>query len=285
LGGLLVWLIRQFPYSEDPPHEGAYAVGPRDTVAAWRDTLLHYLKSRGTPSACDAIDQISREFPDLDWLKGVLLKAQEVRRRVSWVPPSPEALLKLTRGQDGRFVQGGGQLLDVLIESLKRLESKLQGATPAGRDLWDKLDNLRYRPIEEESLSDYVKRHLEADLLSRGIIVNREVQIRRGEGTGLGERTDIQVDAITHGQRSGACDSMTAIIEVKGCWNSEILKAMETQLAGRYLKDSQCHGLYLVGWFECRQWDPADPRKKRSANLDLSSLQSHLQDQASHLSG
>jgi hypothetical protein len=85
----------------------------------------------------------------------------------------------------------------VLIESLQRLEEKLQGETPAAQFLWDQ-DGGSYRPKDEKSFSDYVKIYLEDDLTVRGIIVNREVEIHRGE------RTDIHVDAVSPGAHTRA---------------------------------------------------------------------------------
>ena len=64
--------------------------------------------------------------------------------------------------------QSGEQLLEVLIESLRRLEDTLQGTTPAARDIWDKVPNDKFHPVDENAYSDYVKRHLE-----------RETQVRR----------------------------------------------------------------------------------------------------------
>jgi hypothetical protein len=60
-------------------------------------------------------------------------------------------------------------------------------------------------------------------------------------------------------------------IEVKGCWNKDLQKALTEQLRDRYLKDASCrHGLYLVGWYRCGQWDGKDRRAKacRISTLD-----------------
>jgi len=60
--------------------------------------------------------------------------------------------------------------------------------------------------------------------------------------------------------------------------------AMDTQLADRYLKDSDCNnGLYLVGWFNCDQWDNKDYRKKAS-KLNIDELMKLLNAQAAKLS-
>jgi hypothetical protein len=60
---------------------------------------------------------------------------------------------------------------------------------------------------------------------------------------------------------------------------------MSTQLAGRYLKDNNCqHGLYLVGWFLCEQWDGSDRRKKQTPKTDIAEIQKELDQQAETLS-
>jgi hypothetical protein len=174
-----------------------------------------------------------------------------------------------------------------LIESLERLELKLQGETPAARDLWDKNNgkNNLFRPIDENAFSDYVKRFLDEDLKSRGIIANREVELRRGSGGNPGERTDIHVDAVAKQLTGGNYDSINVIIEAKGCWHKEIETAMESQLVDRYLADNTCeHGIYLIGWFNCTQWDSRDPRNKKAPKIIIDEARKQYDAQAERLS-
>ncbi len=177
-------------------------------------------------------------------------------------------------------------MLEVLLESLDRLELELQGETSAVRDLWDKqVDNVSFRPLDENAFSDYVKRFLDRDLQDQGIIVNREVELRRSHGGRPGERTDIHVDAILKKSYGGTCDQITVIIEVKGCWHNELKTAMQTQLVERYLADNPCpYGLYLVGWFNCQQWDTNDSRRDRSPKMNLNEARKYFDNQAEKLS-
>jgi hypothetical protein len=124
-----------------------------------------------------------------------------------------------------------------------------------------------------------VKRHLDEDLRHRGVIINREVEIRRGE------RTDIHVDAIVPTSDGQLYDSETVIIEVKGCWHEDLDHAMQTQLVDRYLEDNHCQqGLYLIGWFNCDQWDDVDHRKKQAPRLSIAEAQQQFDSQAENLS-
>ena len=59
---------------------------------------------------------------------------------------------------------------------------------------------------------------------------------------------------------------------------------METQLVDRYLKDNCEYGLYLVGWFNCEQWDPDDDRRGASLKTGFAEAQRQFDQQARVLS-
>ena len=264
IADLYLWLCREYPPSEDPHFEEAHAVGPRESVGTWRSSLLGHLRDRGTFEACVAIERIASEQPGNEWLKWMLFQARVAARRQTWSPPSPSDILKFLENTNNRLVRNGDELLKVVVESLDRLQVRLQGETPAAIDLWNKLPSGQYRPKDEPALADYIKRHLKDDLATKGVVVGREVEIRRGEGSRPGERTDIYVSASTSVPDE---ESAETIIEVKGCWNVGLNTAMKSQLVNRYLKDNQCHhGLYLVGWFQCSEWDQSDWRYNRCSS-------------------
>lgn len=279
LAFLYVWLQRQYPSPDDPIHD-AYLVGPRNSIVNLRNSIINQIKNRGTYDACDAIKWISKELPEADWLKWTLYEAEIIFCQRTYKPPSPDTIIKLAESHNICLVQNGKQLLNVLIDSLKRLQQKLQGETPRAIDLWN--ENGEYSHKDENRLSDYIKSHLEEDLNQRGVVINREVEIRRGGGSSPGERTDIHVDAVLFNPNGAKFDTIKTVIEVKGCWHKEILTAMETQLLNRYLKESDCrHGLYLVGWFYCEKWDP---RGKMAQKKDIEELRKQLDSQAEVLS-
>jgi hypothetical protein len=170
------------------------------------------------------------------------------------------------------------------VESLDRLHAKLHGEVPAIRDLWSNRKD-EWWPKDEQDLADYLTRHLNEDLQSRGIVVNREVQIRRGIGDGTGQRTDIHVDAVVPGAQPGSYERIYVIVEVKGNWNKELLTAMETQLRDRYLRENKCRdGIYLAGWFSCTKWDDTDNRKNQCSPMNLAEARKFFSQQATTLS-
>lgn len=290
---LYKWLARQYPKIEKPKRQREnddfsvedYEVKPKESANRWQSVILQHLKERGTPQACEALQQIAREFPDMaEKLKRVLLEAQLITRRRTWSAPTPQEVLKVTSDRNVRLVNGADQLLDVVIESLNNLNQELQGETPSAFLLWDPSGS---RPRDEHTLSDYVQLHLKRDIKQRGIITKREVEIRRRHGeksiAAPGERLDLQVDAFVRSPSGEIYDCVSIIIEVKGCWNEKLDTAMKEQLIDRYLNDNKCqHGLYLIGWFNCNQWDRKD--SKKPPNLNIEEARQRFETQAAELS-
>jgi len=289
---LYCWLVEQYPYESDPEQRTmeAHAGSPAERIRRWRDEVLATLKGRGTSAACAALERLVSQLPHLLFLPFAMRQVRDLMLRNTWEPPSPEALLRIAQESDARLVRNGSDLLRVVRESLERLQQKLQGETYASPFLWDRShqrdSSSLYSPKDENSLSDYVKNHLEEDLQRRGIIANREVEIRRNRGNAAGERIDIYIDAIVQSQDTSAYRKVSVIVEIKGCWNRELLTAMDMQLAKRYLADNDCqHGLYLVGWYDCPQWDREDYRKMDVPKMTLDELKARLDLQAAELSG
>lgn len=274
IADLHIWITKRYPPAEDPQFGGAHGVGDREGIGRFRDFLLQQLREKGSPAAVQAVRRIVQAFPDDKWLNYYLIEARQVAFRKTWEGHSPGAILNLARGKEHRFVDSPEQLIEVVIDSLKRLEKLLHGETPAVSDIWNEPPE-RCTPKQENSISDRIKRHLEDDLKGRGIIANREPEIRRGQ------ETDIRVDAITPSR-----DKISVVIEVKGCWHPDLKKGMPTQLRDRYLKESQCKlGLYLVVWCLCGKWDQSDYRKGQTPQWSLSQAREFFDVQAQDLSG
>ena len=279
VGCLNSWLLNHYPQEEDLVHNGIYSPGPRDEIARLRNDVLSYLRINGSIEACKIIEELVEEFPQYPGLTQLLIEARNIMRINTWIPPRPEEIMALVHNRDTRFVQNGLQLLSIISESLDRLEQKLQGETAASEFLWNKIEDGKYIPKEENSFSNFVKIHLDEDLKTKGIVVNREVEIRRGEVT------DIHVDAILIKERKKVIDVLKAIIEVKGCWHPELETAIETQLVDRYLRENQTkYGMYLVGWYLCDKWADDDYKKRNCSQMSQEEIRRYLDDQAVRLS-
>jgi hypothetical protein len=269
LADLYLWLLGQYPHESDPHIEGVHTPSAREEVALWREVVLRDLQQRGTIEASIAVARIVIARPDLSWLRAVLTNTQEFTRRSTWSPLEPSTIIRLAADANARLVRSADELLEVVIQSLGRLQTELQGETPTAELLWNKMDNKRWRPKDEDTLSNYVKTHLTRDVGGKhGIVANREVQIRRPQKGTMGQDTDIHVDAVIKGSDGTAYDTVSVIVETKGSWNRELDDAMETQLVNRYLARNQCrHGIYLVGWFVSAAWDDTGPSKQPSKSI------------------
>jgi hypothetical protein len=185
-----------------------------------------------------------------------------------WNPPMPLTVLSLAKRSEGRLVNDADDLLEVVMESLDRFQIQLTQSTLPRSEVfwhWDGSDTQRhnFRNRDEAFLSDEVARWLRDDLNQRGVVVGREVQPRRGQ------RTDIYVEAVARGNSALALQTVTVVIEVKGCWNVEVRTAVDSQLVGDYLRpNGLTHGIYLVAWFVCGAWS-SPINKLASGTLDL----------------
>lgn len=230
-----------------------------------RDSIPRYLVNKSTESACRALERILAAGPEYEWVSHALIDCRENRLRCEWMAPKPDHLLGLFAGRDRRFVRSGSELLDVVMESLSRFEAELNGGKPPTRGFVWNTQPKNYRPKEENEISDVIAAHLKRDLVGRGVVVNREVELSPARGGAPGERTDIHVDAVLGGNPA---DVITTLIEVKGCWNDTVREALVTQLVARYLAGRKPrHGIYLVGWFHCPVWTEEDRRRDKTSRL------------------
>ena len=285
LGELYGWLLEQYPPSGDRRASGA--VGPVDTARFLRDGTLERLKQRATFEACDALARVELRFPQHQWLAFHFDQAETLACAVTWEPPLPKDILAIGADHSKRFVESGEQLLGVVLESLSRLQRELHGDLAGVGDLWNS-DKADWWPKQEEDVSDYIARFLRRDLVDRGVVINREVQIRRGRrGEMPGQNTDIHVDATPRaGSQTDHYGAISLIIEVKGSWNDGLMIDMERQLRDRYMKNNNCRiGVYVVAHFSAERWIATDDRRAKSRTHNIEELRAQLGKQAREFSG
>jgi hypothetical protein len=277
---LYLWLTCEYPPEHDPGREGVYTPDTRDKISSWRSRCLDSLKRRGTRGACDALRRLATAKPEQTYLWPLVVEAESKRREKSWQPTSVATLRELLRDRTRRQVRSDTELAEVVIESLRRLQQRLQSETPAAFDLWN---TSPFKPKSENEVSSYIARFLRDDLAERGVIIAREVEIRASASQGSGERTDIHVDVSVDIDRH--VQRFSVIVEVKGCWNRGVHGDMTGQLARRYLRDNtSVTGIFLVGWFHCPTWESSDYRK-RACSKEVTAVASALESEAATLRG
>lgn len=254
------WLEGRYPEANDTPHRNGEHYEPTelDDMAHLRSAMANALVELGTQEAISALETLSSEFPDKNWMRNALASARAIQRNRAWKGIEPDQLLTYLEQADRHFVRNGDELMDAVLESLTRLQTLLKGDNPLAPFLWNVAeDNHSGRPKSEDRLSDFVLQHLRRDLPSA--VIDREVQVDNPKESGIPRRTDIKIEALTEG-----LSPIVLIIETKGCWNKGLMTSMQSQLKEQYLRRLGAgHGLYLVGWYACEFWQGQDDKRHR----------------------
>jgi hypothetical protein len=283
LADLYILLERLFPRSDIPDHPSgkAHYVGPLEQMGRLRDGLPRYLVASGTRQAVSALRRVAAALPQLDWLPFEITRAEEAMRVKTWAPLNLRELFALTDHGGSMLISSADELRDLLVTSLRGFEAYVAGQQTPVRGLWDLQADKTWRPVEENAISDVLKLYLERELRDRGIIANREVEVSHIAGSPVGDRTDIRVDAVRKRADGRTFDVISAIIEIKGCWNAELFTGLTRQLYGNYMIRLDAPvGIYLVMWFDKNKWDKADYRRDKTPNRQIQDVLAQLKAEA-----
>jgi hypothetical protein len=209
------------------------------------------------------------------------LEAKAALRGEQWRGTHPRHLMRLAERSDLRLVESGIQLLEVLEESLLRLEAELQGELRSVVGLWNE-SSAGNQPKSEGHLANEVVRHLRRDLQERRVVIGRELILQIGiVGGAAGLRTDIDVVAQSEVGTAHSEEVIRAVIEVKGSWNPDVSTAMNEQLVQDYMDPHRIrYGLYLVGYYTCGSWKMCAARSRSVRLGDKAALTATLIQQA-----
>lgn len=270
LVALAALLLDRYPYSEDPPiRTGAYFSGD-DHV---RDLRQHVLQELATTGRADELAGLrtGRSDHDRRVINHYLGIARTRQAELALSPTNPAELMRLLRRGDARLVRDEADFLDVLVEQFDNLQHDLRHKD-AFREIWNDKS-----PQVEDDITDWVKRRL-SERLNSDLVVDREVQVARPKGRGIGTRIDLNATLWTMSGRP-----IQVVVEAKRVDNAELMTAMGDQLINRYLvPEGLRHGIYLVYWIAPSQrpsgWSRATAR-------DLVELWEQLKEQAEVAAG
>ncbi len=267
------WLAQQYPAAPSSPVGQSRDIPNEESllsdIQSMRANLAHTLAAMGSFQACEQLNLLRQQHPDHQRLVHLLYQALEQARRRTWVPPTVTEVMQLCSNPKARLIASEADLMDVVVDSLEEIGRELQGGLMQAHPLWSEWPDPKkdtgkrgpkikhYQPKDEENFSRYVADQLGHKLKIKGVIIDREVEIRKGQ------YTDILVHAAPKSRSRGTFEQVTVVIEAKGSWHADIKTAMKDQLVDTYLRDNHCrHGIYLVGWFQCDLWDTSDSRNK-----------------------
>ena len=259
LGDYLAWLYREFSLDQSNTNDNG-TITPTESVRRYFWNGLRVLAERGTIEARDSVFHMAETLQDEFGRFTTVANVAFLNH--TWEPLNSSILLQLFQNPRRRAIQTGSQLLNLLSELLNKLTKYLQqgyDGNGAAIDLWsefkvkDENDKLQlyYAPLDEDRFSDYVWRFLKRELEGSGIVINREVQVRRRNYTDL----LLQIHCPS---KFDPANIVQLAIEVKCCWNTELMTNMSSQLVNRYmLQNNIPYGIYLVGRYHCAKWTGA----------------------------
>lgn len=243
-------LATHYPIEEDPPFEpGIQEPMSRRRVAEFRAEIPRVLASLDSQAGCDALALLASEFePSRIQMQWHLRQSTERWRMKVWDRPTVAAVTQLLLDPRSKLVKTSEDLVEVVVESLKRLQRRVSETNnPLLYDFWfmGRLRNVEHNhgPHSEEHIARRIAAWLQDDLQSRyATVINREVVPR------WRQRTDITVEASLRLGRETLVPKV--IIEVKGNWHAEVRNACKMQLVDTYLRNQvDAAGIFLVVWF------------------------------------
>lgn len=302
LADLYHWLSDLYAPEEDMNPLGAHWVTPEEQARRWRDSLLGELSRRATAEAVIELGKLANEYPDRLSIAAALVTARTQHSTASWDQMRLEDVIRVLHDPAQRVLRTSTDLLAATCEILEQIA---QDIPSHGELLWDRTPGKRtrkktataedapvpdtWRPKPEAALCAYLAHELRLRLGGHRVAVNREVLVHPTDAYGAGDRPDILIDAMPSpgdSPHSASEEPVRLVIEVKGSWNPGVTTAQEDQLAGRYLPETKTDaGIYLVGWYPIDLWDAVgDKRRTQAKKLELSTLRTHLAEQARKVS-
>jgi len=274
-----------YPIGDDPPFRAGPHLDdsqpretlPRERIAEFRQEIPRVLGARESQAGCDALALLASEFEQSrSQMQWHLRQSTERWRMKSWNPPTIADVTRLLLDPKAHLVTTSEELLEVVIESLRRLQSRITDtANPLVDDFWfiGRLGNTdrNYGPHSEEHVARRIAAWLQDDLQSRHpTVINREVVPRPGQ------RTDITVEAPLRSRNETLVP--TVIIEIKGNWHPDVRTACGTQLVNTYLQNQpNAAGIYLVAWFGAGNLPGENnSRCNRLSSQDISSANAEI---------
>lgn len=240
-----------------------------DEARDLRDHINQEAISRGmTPEIPECTDDDSDER---EWRQRTVKRqshqARAARLSRAWKPLGAAEMLQLADKPHARLARSPDELLQAVVESLRRWETKLKSGD------WHRLwDHHTAKSKPEKFVSQEMREWLKTDL---DVLAELEVKLADDD------RTDILVQVMPQDLQS---HPLSLVIEVKKLRKGnrrEREVAMKTQLLDRYLRPRQhegwTHGLYVVAW-------TPEPGSLEDSEESMSRAASSLCSQAKDLS-
>lgn len=276
------WLDARWSSQSDTFEDGF--VSDDHHVRDWRNGIVAELQARATPQALAALARLLASRPDDYRLQAALADAETRDHDEGWRGVQVAELTALLDNARRTLVHDDDALYRAVLASLDRFTVRMHDI---GQTLWNETrpkpapgDGATkvWNPKYESDVSAALRDHLQQEF-GEQLVVNREVLVKQTSSKGHG----LAVDVLPTGtDTSGGTRLPSCPIEVKGCWNPDLLTDLDAQLVADYLPAAHAtRGVYVCAWFPPEQWDDlADSRRAKAASRDRDQVAQALTEQA-----
>jgi hypothetical protein len=200
-----------------------------------------------TAPAGAELQELVKDHPEQPGLPE--LAAEHARRLSENLPPlTLTEFTTLTTDVNSRIVRDITELTQVVLDALGTLQQQALQSHGWSTLMWNRIDEQAtggWWPTWEDHLSNLICAFLREHLTAQKPVINREVEIQPSKLDG--GRTDIHVQAAD--PSDAGSQPLTAIIEVKGCWNTQIRTGIPQQLIPYLQPRPGWAGIFLIGYF------------------------------------
>lgn len=279
---LWLWLDARWSSQSDTFEEGF--VSDDRLVGDWRNSIVAELQARATPQALSALARFLASHPDDYRLQAALADAETRDHEEGWRGIQVTELTALLDSARRTLVHDDDTLYRAVLASLDRFNARMYDI---GQTLWNETRpqpasgngaTKVWNPKYESDVSAALRDHLQQEFGDQ-LVVNREVLVKQTSSKGHG----LAVDVLPTGtDTSGETRLPSCPIEVKGCWNPDLLTDLDAQLVADYLPAANAtRGVYVCAWFPPEQWDDlADSRRAKAVGRDRHQVALALTEQA-----
>jgi hypothetical protein len=276
------WLDARWSSQTDTFEDGF--VSDDQHVREWRNGIVAELQARATSQALAALARLLASRPDNYRLQAAHADAETRDHDEGWRGVQVAELTALLDNARRTLVHDDDALYRAVLASLDRFAARMDDI---GQTLWNETrpqsatgDGTAkvWNPKYESDVSAALRDHLQQEF-GEQLVVNREVLVKQTSSKGHG----LAVDVLPTGtDSSGGSRLPSCPIEVKGCWNADLLTDLDAQLVADYLPAADAtRGVYVCAWFPAEQWDDlADSRRAKAAGRDREQVVQALTEQA-----
>ena len=247
-------------HEDDPVHEGAYHMGPREQAQDFRDRLPRILASQKGTEPQRVLRKLAAQLDDPGLCRWMARLAEEqAARAVEYPPKKPRDIAEFAAGLEME-PSTADELFQIALERLSDIKDEIERGDFSDRGLF-------HRGLPEKDVQRWLAGRLRRESRNRYSVTREEEIISSDE-------TDIRLH---HPEAGYITIEIKPVDSGSGRYSfNQLTRALRNQLVGQYMQatDSR-HGVLVVAMLENRHWVVPESRE-RIEFLELIDRLSHV---------